>query len=206
MKKNMKKLVASSLVLTTVMSNGSKVDACDSAAVLEVAQEISAACPISTPVVMGTAFVVITGVTVYGKCCTRNTNEESVYYTLGHLPPYWRPNSIMDKINPGGKVIQRRVYGPDGKAKLDIDLTHHGSKKYHPWTKDGKYVHAHDHVYGKNHVEYQEGRRRPGREVTDQEYQRYIGKCRSRKPNRKDWVRSLPHCCRRRAIRCRTLS
>ena len=170
MKKNMKKLVASSLVLTTVMSNGSKVDACDSAAVLEVAQEISAACPISTPVVMGTAFVVITGVTVYGKCVSSKANELDIYFTLGHLPDYWKPGSIMDKINPGGKVIQRRVYGPDGRPKLDLDMSHHGSPAYHPWKVDGKYYHAHDHIYNKGYKKT----RRPGREVTDQEYQRYI--------------------------------
>ena len=170
MKKNMKKLVASSLVLTTVMSNGSKVDACDSAAVLEVAQEISVACPISTPVVMGTAFVVITGVTVYGKCVSSKANELDIYFTLGHLPDYWKPGSIMDKINPGGKVIQRRVYGPDGRPKLDLDMSHHGSPAYHPWKVDGKYYHAHDHIYNKGYKKT----RRPGREVTDQEYQRYI--------------------------------
>lgn len=170
MKKNMKKLVASSLVLTTVMSNGSKVDACDSAAVLEVAQEISAACPISTPVVMGTAFVVITGVTVYGKCVSSKANELDIYFTLGHLPDYWKPGSIMDKINPGGKVIQRRVYGSDGRPKLDLDMSHHGTPAYHPWKVDGKYYHAHDHIYNKGYKKT----RRPGREVTDQEYQRYI--------------------------------
>ena len=174
MKKNMKKLVASSLVLTTVMGNTSKVNACDSAAILEAATEASVACPVAGPAIMGGAILVVTGVTIYGKCVSSKTNDLNIYYTLGHLPPYWRPNSVMDKINPGGRVIQRRVYGPDGRAKLDLDLTHHGSKKYHPWTKDGKYVHAHDHVYGKNHVEYTEGRRRPGREVTDEEYQRYI--------------------------------
>ena len=170
----MNKVLATTLAAGMLMNSGNKVEACDSAAVMEVAKEASIACPVAGPAIMGGAILVVTGITVYGKCCNKVTNEESVYYTLGHLPPYWRPNSIMDKINPGGKVIQRRVYGPDGRAKLDIDLSHHGSKKYHPWTKDGKYVHAHDHVYGKNHVEYQEGRRRPGREVTDQEYQRYI--------------------------------
>lgn len=170
MKKNIKKLVASSLVLTTVMSNGSKVDACDSAAVLEVAQEISAACPISTPVVMGTAFVVITGVTVYGKCVNSKVNELDIYFTLGHLPDYWKPGSIMDKINPGGKVIQRRIYGSDGRPKLDLDMSHHGTPAYHPWKVGNKYYHAHDHVYNKGYKKT----RRPGREVTDQEYQRYI--------------------------------
>lgn len=179
-KRSIRKLIAKTLVLSLLFSFGApkESNACDAAvaeAVMETAKEVSVVCPPAGPVAIGVAAVIITGVTVYGKCCTRSTNEElSIYYTLGHLPSYWRPNSVMDKINPNGKVIQRRVFGPDGRAKLDIDLSHHGSKKYHPWTKDGRYVHAHDHVYGKNHIEYQEGYRKPGREVTDQEYQRYI--------------------------------
>ena len=112
----------------------------------------------------------MTGVTIYGKCVSNKANELNIYFTLGHLPDYWRPNSIMDKINPGGRVIQRRVYGPDGKPKLDVDMSHHGTPAYHPWQIDGKYYHAHDHIYNKGYKKT----RRPGRELSSQEYQKYI--------------------------------
>ena len=171
MNKKTNKILATTLALGMVMNNSIKADACDSAAVLEVAQEISAACPISTPVVMGTAFVIVTGVTIYGKCCTNSTNEElSIYYTLGHLPSYWRPNSIMDKINPNGRTIQRRIYDSQGRPLKDIDMSHHGTPKYHPWQIDGKYYHAHDHMYGKNVTK----NRKPGRPLTKEEYEKYI--------------------------------
>ena len=184
-----KKAIATTLVVATMMNSTIKVNACDSAAILEAATEASVACPVAAPVIVGTAVVVVTGVTIYGKCCSKSTNEElSVYYTLGHLPDYWKPGSIMDKINPGGRVIQRRVYGPDGKPKLDVDLSHHGTPKYHPWQIDGKYYHAHDHVYGKNVTK----NRKPGRALTEEEYQKYIKEINKINVNRRYRMRVEP--------------
>ena len=41
-------------------------------------------------------------------------------------------NSIMDKTDDSGKVLQRRVYGDDGKAKVDFDINDHGLPHLHP--------------------------------------------------------------------------
>lgn len=170
MNKKMNKILATTLTVGMIMNNGKKVDACDSAVILEAATEASVACPVAGPAIMGGAILVVTGITIYGKCISNKANELDIYFTLGHLPDYWRPNSIMDKINPGGRVIQRRVYGPDGKPKLDVDMSHHGTPAYHPWKVDGKYYHAHDHIYNKGYKKT----RRPGRELSSQEYQKYI--------------------------------
>lgn len=42
------------------------------------------------------------------------------------------PNSISDKTDDDGKVLQRRVYGDDGKAVVDYDTTDHGLPHLHP--------------------------------------------------------------------------
>ena len=172
-RKSIRKIIAKGLVLamlfnfaTTETSN-----ACDTAVIMETAVEASTVCPPAAPIIVGAATIIVTGVTIYGKCISNKaTNELDIYFTLGHLPDYWKPGSIMDKINPGGRVIQRRVYGPDGKPKLDLDMSHHGSPAYHPWKVDGKYYHAHDHIYNKGYKKT----RRPGREVSSEEYQKYI--------------------------------
>ena len=93
---------------------------------------------------------------------------EYIYYTLGRLPDYWRPHSVMDKVNPNGRIIQRRIYGSDGRAKLDLDLSDHGTPEYHPWAVDGKPLHAHDYNWNKQKS------RRAGRELTKEEYEKYI--------------------------------
>lgn len=170
MNKKMNKILATTLTVGMIMNNGKKVDACDSAVILEAATEASVACPVAGPAIMGGAILVVTGITIYGKCISNKANELDIYFTLGHLPDYWRPNSIMDKINPGGKIIQRRIYDAKGRPLKDIDLSHHGTPKYHPWQKNGRHIHVHDHVYGKNITK----NRRSGREITDEEYKRFV--------------------------------
>lgn len=57
------------------------------------------------------------------------------------LPITGPPNSSSEKLNKKGKVIQRRFYGGDGKAIVNIDFDHdHGAGKPHAhdwdWTQD----------------------------------------------------------------------
>ena len=166
---NTKKALATTLSIVTMMNSSIKADACDSAVVLEVAQEATVMCPVAAPVIAGTAVIVVTGITIYGKCCTNSTNEQlDIYYTLGHLPDYWKPGSVMDKINPNGRIIQRRIYDSQGRPLKDIDMSHHGTPKYHPWTYEGKHIHVHDYKHDTKKP------RRAGREITQEEYEKYI--------------------------------
>ena len=163
MKKAMKKAIASGLLITTIASTTNEVQACDAAAVMETAKEASMACPYIAPVVI-TGAAIITGVTtVIGIKNKNKETDDYIYQSLQHLPDNWRPNSVIEKINPNGKIVQRRFYGPKGKPELDVDLSDHGTPEYHPFGHGG--AHAH---------EYRGTKRLRGRELTDEEYQRYI--------------------------------
>jgi hypothetical protein len=59
----------------------------------------------------------------------------------GDLPTTGSPNSSQEKRDKKGKIIQRRYYGGDGKAIINIDYDHdHGAGKPHghdwDWTED----------------------------------------------------------------------
>lgn len=56
------------------------------------------------------------------------------------IPINGEPNSIADKLNAAGEVIQRRKYGADGRAAVDYDLSDHGESWKHP-------TGAHKHVF-----------------------------------------------------------
>ncbi len=56
------------------------------------------------------------------------------------LPIEGDPNSIADKVDDNGKVLQRRVYGPDGMAVKDFDTSNHGDPYGHP-------TGAHKHLF-----------------------------------------------------------
>ena len=47
------------------------------------------------------------------------------------------PNSSADLLNPDGSIKQRRYYGEDGKAQMDIDYNH---------TDDGTHDFPHIHI------------------------------------------------------------
>lgn len=47
-------------------------------------------------------------------------------------------NSSVDLLNPDGSVKQRRYYGEDGKAQMDIDFNH---------TDDGTHEFPHIHIW-----------------------------------------------------------
>jgi Bacterial toxin 24 len=50
----------------------------------------------------------------------------------GDLPTTGNPNSSKEKRDKKGNIVQRRYYGGDGKAILNIDFDHdHGAGKPH---------------------------------------------------------------------------
>ena len=163
MKKAMKKAIASGLLITTIASTTNEVQACDAAAVMETAKEASMACPYIAPIAITGAAVITAATTIIGIKNKTKETDDYIYQSLQHLPDSWRPNSVIEKINPNGKIVQRRFYGPKGKPELDVDLSDHGTPEYHPFSHGG--AHAH---------EYRGTKRLRGRELTDEEYQRYI--------------------------------
>ena len=52
------------------------------------------------------------------------------------------PDSIVDKIDDSGNVLQRRLYDADGMAAVDYDTNDHGLPKAHP---TGAHKHIFDH-------------------------------------------------------------
>ena len=161
MMNTMKKVVAGGLIVTTIASTTNEVHACDAAAVVETAKEASMACPYLAPVMITGAAIITGATTVIG--IKNKAKENVIYQSLGHLPDSWKPNSVVEKIKPNGKVVQRRFYGPTGKPEMDIDLTNHGTPEYHPFGHGG--AHKHTYKYGK---------RQRGVELTNEEYDRFI--------------------------------
>jgi len=159
----MKKVVAGGLLVTTIASTTNEVHACDAAAIMETAKDASMACPYLAPVMITGAAVITAATTIIGIKNKTKQTDDYIYQSLQHLPDNWKPNSVIEKINPNGKIVQRRFYGPKGKPEIDVDLTNHGTPEYHPFGHGG--AHAHD---------YRGTKRLRGRELTDEEYQRYV--------------------------------
>ena len=110
MKKTMKKAIASGLLITTIASTTNEVQACDAAAVMETAKEASMACPYIAPIAITGAAVITAATTIIGIKNKTKETDDYIYQSLQHLPDNWRPNSVIEKINPKGTVIQRRIY------------------------------------------------------------------------------------------------
>lgn len=163
MKNTMKKAVAGSLLITTIASTTNEAYAYDAAAVVETAKEASMACPYIAPIAITGAAVITAATTIIGIKNKTKETDDYIYQSLQHLPDNWRPNSVIEKINPNGKIVQRRFYGPKGKPEMDIDLNDHGTPEYHPFGHGGAHIH-----------EYKRTKRLRGRELTDDEYQRYV--------------------------------
>ena len=163
LKNTMKKTIAGTLLVSTVVTSTTNDVYADAAAVIEVAKETSMACPYVAPLMITGAAVITAATTVIGIKNKTKQTDEYIYQSLQHLPDHWRKNSIIEKINPNGKIVQRRVYGQNGKPVLDIDLNDHGTPEYHPFGHGG--AHAHD---------YRGKKRLRGRELTEEEYQRYV--------------------------------
>ena len=56
------------------------------------------------------------------------------------LPMTGTPNSVVDEVDSYGDVVRRRVYGDDGRAAVDYDITDHNDPENHP-------MGAHKHVF-----------------------------------------------------------
>ncbi len=163
LKNTITKTIAGTMIVTTIAtSTTNEVHACD-AAVLEAAVETSAACPYIAPVVITGAAIITCATTVIGIKNKTKETDDYIYQSLQHLPDCWRPNSVIEKINPNGKIVQRRFYDAKGKPKYDVDLNDHGTPEYHPFGHGGAHIH-----------DYRGTKRLRGRELTDEEYQRYV--------------------------------
>ncbi len=163
LKNTITKTIAGTMITTIIAtSTTNEVQACDTA-VMEVAKEASMACPYIAPVVITGAAVITAATTIIGIKNKTKETDNYIYQSLGHLPDHWRPNSVIEKINPNGRIVQRRIYDAKGKPKMDIDLNDHGTPEYHPFGHGG--AHAH---------EYRGTKRLRGRELTEEEYQKYV--------------------------------
>ena len=168
MKKNISKIVAGTVIVSTVVTSSTvKVNACDSAAIMETANQVSIMCPYIAPIAIGTGLVVTGITTVIG--IKQDTKEEVIYRSYTRLPDTWRPGSVVEKINPQGKCIQRRFYDSKGKPLMDVDLNNHGMPEAHPFGHGG----AHKHIYN-NNIRNVDKRRQKGVELTDEEYKKYV--------------------------------
>ena len=169
MSKKLNKVIVGSLVVTNVLaSTTTKVEACDSAAILEIANETAMVCPYVAPLVV-TGALVVTGITTVIGIKQQDAKEEVIYRSYSHLPDHWKKNTWVEKLNPNGKVIQRRYYGSDGLPVVDYDLSHHGFPEDHPKNFGG----AHKHLYN-NQARRVKDRRQKGVEMTQQEFDKYI--------------------------------
>jgi len=62
------------------------------------------------------------------------------------LPITGSSNSILDKLADDGTVLQRRIYGQDGRAVADYDMTDHNRPDLHP---TGAHKHLFEYINGK---------------------------------------------------------
>lgn len=159
------KVVVGSLI-TSIIINNTRIDVqgCDSAVLIETAKEASICAGPLSPIVIGSV-IIITGITTVIGIKNKEVKYE-IYRSLEYLPDTWKPNTVVERVKENGKVIQRRFYGKDGKPVLDIDLTNHGTPKYHPFTYGG--IHKHTFDYNKYKA------RSKGQELTEEEYNKYV--------------------------------
>ena len=63
------------------------------------------------------------------------------------LPIKGMPNSTVDKTDDSGTTLQRRLYGSDGLAMTDYDVSDHGLPHLHPTG-----AHKHTYSHGKKTI------------------------------------------------------
>ena len=168
MRGEVKKAVATSLIITSVACQSTTAKA-DAVAVLEATKGT----PIGVYVTVGS--LIVTGVTTVIGIKHKEDNL-IVYQSLEYLPGKWKPNSIVERVKPNGKVIQRRWYGKDGRASFDIDLTDHGAPSYHPSSHGGAHKHKFDYS--------QKIARQKAEPLTNEEYEEYVKNFDSNKAER----------------------
>lgn len=163
-KQLVKKVVAGGLIVTTLATSTIEVQACDSSAIMEVTQQASMAAGPLAPAVLLVGGTVAIGTGIVIGIRNRAIEKYEIYQSYTHLPDHWKKDSIVEKINPSGRVIQRRVYGKDGKPVVDYDLSHHGEEQY----KNYPYGGIHKHIYN------QRGQRGKGHPLTQREYEQWV--------------------------------
>lgn len=163
-KQLVKKVVAGSLIVTTIATSTIEVQACDASAVMQTTNEISMMAGPLAPAVLLVGGTVAVGTGIVIGIRNRTTEKYEVYRSYTRLPDHWKKDSIIEKINPNGRVIQRRVYGKDGKPVVDYDLSHHNEEQYMNYPYGG----IHKHIY--NH----KGQRGKGHPLTEQEYYQWV--------------------------------
>ena len=166
MSKKLNKVICSTLIVTNVLSSTTTKAEADAVAIMEIANETAMVCPYIAPLVV-TGSLVVTSITTVIGIKQDNTKEQYVYRSYTHLPDRWKKNTWIEKINPNGRVVQRRYYGSDGRPMVDYDLTNHGQPEFH----DFKYKGAHKHLYNWNNKRKP---RQTGIELTQEEYEKYI--------------------------------
>ena len=163
-KQLVKKVVAGGLIVTTLATSTIEVQACDASAVMEVTQQASMAAGPLAPAVLLVGGTVAIGTGIVIGIRNRAIEKYEIYQSYTHLPDHWKKDSIVEKINPNGRVIQRRVYGKDGKPVVDYDLSHHNEEQY----KNYPYGGIHKHIYN------QRGQRGKGHPLTKREYEQWV--------------------------------
>ena len=62
-----------------------------------------------------------------------------------HIPVRYAPNAVVDTLSRAGKQRDRTIYGPDGRAIMQIHGGDHGHPKQHPYGQHGE--HIHDYIW-----------------------------------------------------------
>ena len=164
MKQTTKSIIASGLIITTIGTTTLEAQACDASAVMEVTQQASMAAGPLAPAVLLIGGTVAVGTGLVIGIRNRAIEKYEIYQSYTHLPDHWKKDSIIEKINPNGRVIQRRVYGKDGKPVVDYDLSHHNEEQYMNYPYGG----IHKHIYN------QRGQRGKGHPLTQREYEQWV--------------------------------
>jgi hypothetical protein len=78
-----------------------------------------------------------------GKVVDINSKTGIITIEGRSVPRKAFPDAVVDLKHESGKIIQRRYFGHDGNARLDIDLTDHNK----PWSHET--LHVHEWIDGK---------------------------------------------------------
>lgn len=68
-----------------------------------------------------------------------SNNHSVTQGRIGSLKTEDKPNSSIDLYDKKGNLLQRRFYGEDGKATLDVDFSHGNG--------DGSHSFLHKHIW-----------------------------------------------------------
>ncbi len=68
-----------------------------------------------------------------------SNNHSATQGRIGSLKTKDKPNSSIDLYDKNGNLLQRRFYGKDGKATLDVDFSHGNG--------DGSHTFPHKHIW-----------------------------------------------------------